>query len=203
MCKVVTDQGGNVDYRDFLKEFSNEGVPTPSSPRSQAPSSPPEETQVLKRPRTANAAAVPTAATGPNSSRMHIPLNVGIYSLMNLSFSFSLRSPIEMPEYFKIIKFEQKVIIFGQYLHMRDRGEVVLRKHLRTFEENQISNVIRRTKSKRKFHQFYNIQRQKIPERIRISLENHSSPTENSKKTHLSQQKIEEKNFENIFDGLQ
>ena len=44
------------------------------------------------------------------------------------------------------------------------RGEAVLRKHLRTFEENQISNIIRRTKGKRtlKFHQFYNIQCQKI-----------------------------------------
>ena len=37
------------------------------------------------------------------------------------------------------------------------RGEAVLRKHLRSFE-NQISNIIRRTKGKRsmlKFHQFY------------------------------------------------
>ena len=36
------------------------------------------------------------------------------------------------------------------------RGEAVLRKHLRTFEENQI-NIIRKTKGKRrlKFHQFY------------------------------------------------
>ena len=60
----------------------------------------------------------------------------------------------------------------------------MLRKHLRTFGENQINNIIRRTKGKKtlKFHQFYNIQRQKIPERIRISLENHSSPTENSQK---------------------
>ena len=68
--------------------------------------------------------------------------------------------------------------------HLQHRGEAVLRKHLRTFEENQISNIIRRTKGKRtlKFHEFYNIQRQKIPERIRISLENHSSSTENSKK---------------------
>ena len=46
-----------------------------------------------------------------------------------------------------------------------DRGEAVLRKHLRrnlrTFEENQISNIIRRTKGK---------------------IENHSSPTGTSKK---------------------
>ena len=64
------------------------------------------------------------------------------------------------------------------------RGETVLRKPLRTFEENQLSNIIRRTKGKRtlKFHQFYNIQRLKISERLRISLENHSSPTENIKK---------------------
>ena len=40
---------------------------------------------------------------------------------------------------------------------MVHRGEAVLRKHLRTFEENQISNIIRKTKGKRlKFHQFYN-----------------------------------------------
>ena len=39
----------------------------------------------------------------------------------------------------------------------KHRGEAVLRKHLRTFEENQISNIIRKTKGKRrlKFHQFY------------------------------------------------
>ena len=33
------------------------------------------------------------------------------------------------------------------------------------------------------------LQRQKIPEGIRVSLENHSSPTENSKKPILSQRK--------------
>ena len=84
----------------------------------------------------------------------------------------------------------------------------MFRKHLPTFEENQISNI-RRTKGKRtlKFHQFYNTQRQKIPERIRISLENHSSPTENSKKTIFLNEKplnrkFREKFFENIFDGL-
>ena len=40
---------------------------------------------------------------------------------------------------------------------IKHRGEAVLRKHLRTFEENQISNIIRKTKGKRrlKFHQFY------------------------------------------------
>ena len=40
---------------------------------------------------------------------------------------------------------------------IRHRGEAVLRKHLRTFEENQISNIIRKTKGKRrlKFHPFY------------------------------------------------
>ena len=54
-----------------------------------------------------------------------------------------------------------------------------LRRRLRTFEENQISKIIRKTKRKMtllKFHhQFYN-------EGIRINLENHSSPTGNSKK---------------------
>ena len=41
---------------------------------------------------------------------------------------------------------------------VQHRGEAVLRKHLRTFEENQMSNIIRRTKGKRtlKFHQFNN-----------------------------------------------
>ena len=61
--------------------------------------------------------------------------------------------------YWKINKLLQKIIYYKafylrQYLH---RGEAVLRKHLRTFEENQISNFIRKTKGKRrlKFHQFY------------------------------------------------
>ena len=46
--------------------------------------------------------------------------------------------------------------------HLKHRGEAVLRKHLhrrlRTFEENQMSKIIRRTKCKMtllKFHQFY------------------------------------------------
>ena len=76
-----------------------------------------------------------------------------------------------------------------------------LRKHLRTFEENQISNIIR-TKGKRtlKFHQFYNKQRQKIPERIRISLENHSSPTENSKKPiFLNEKPFKNRKLRNFF----
>ena len=89
--------------------------------------------------------------------------------------------------------------------HIKHRGEAVLRKHLRTFEENQISNIIRRTKGERtlKFHEFYNIQHQKIPERIRISLENHSSPTENSKKPIFLNEKPLKKNRklrEKIFE---
>ena len=64
----------------------------------------------------------------------------------------------------------------------------MLRKHLRTFEENQISNIIRKTKGKEiKISSI--LQRQKIPDWIRVSLENHSSPTENSKKPILSQRK--------------
>ena len=43
---------------------------------------------------------------------------------------------------------------------------------------------------KLKFHEFYNIQRQKIPERIRISLENHSSSTENSKNPSFSTENL-------------
>ena len=100
-----------------------------------------------------------------------------------------------MQNYTKIFIIEQtkRTIVFMTVLKrfllpcfktcFKHRGEAELRKHLRTFEENQISNIIRRTKGGRtlKFHEFYNIQRQKISERIRISLENHSSPTENSK----------------------
>ena len=82
----------------------------------------------------------------------------------------------------------------------------MLRKHLRSFE-NQINNIIRRTKGKRtmlKFHQIYSAK--KIPEGMGISLENHSSPTENSKKPIFlngkpfkKKQKIEGKNFSNFF----
>ena len=46
-----------------------------------------------------------------------------------------------------------------------------------------------------KFHQFYSPE--KIPEGIRISLENHSSLTGNSKKKHLSQRKTFKKKTEN------
>ena len=53
----------------------------------------------------------------------------------------------------------------------------------RTFEETQISNIIRRAKGKRtlllKFHQFYSA---KNPEGIPINLENNSSPTGNNRK---------------------
>ena len=41
------------------------------------------------------------------------------------------------------------------------------------------------------------LQRQKIPEGIRINLENHSSPTAKSKKPHLSQPKTFIKKTEN------
>ena len=61
-----------------------------------------------------------------------------------------------------------------------------LRRKLRTFEETQISNIIRRAKGKRtllKFHQFY----AKNPDGIPINLENNSSPTGNNRKPHLSQ----------------
>ena len=55
------------------------------------------------------------------------------------------------------------------------------------------------------------LQRRKIPEGIRINLENHSSPSGNSKKNHLSQpETFEKKNrkirekiskfFENFFE---
>ena len=48
----------------------------------------------------------------------------------------------------------QKPFVVGE--NIKHRGEAVLRKHLRTFEENQISNIIRKTKGKRrlKFHNF-------------------------------------------------
>ena len=103
------------------------------------------------------------------------------------------------------INFKREFFAFSRIVNFKHRCEAVVRKHLRTFE-NQISNIIRRTKGKRtlKFHQFYNIQGQKIPERIRISLENHSSPTENSEKPiflnekPLKNRKLSEKIFENI-----
>ena len=52
------------------------------------------------------------------------------------------------------------------------------RKHLRTFEENQISKYHTENQGKKDNVKISSIlQRQKIPEGIRISLENHSSPT--------------------------
>ena len=66
----------------------------------------------------------------------------------------------------------------------------MLRKHLRTFGENQISNIIRRTKGKKtlEFHQFYIIERQKNRK------DTHKSrkaffPNWKQQKTHLSQRK--------------
>ena len=57
-----------------------------------------------------------------------------------------------------------------------------LRRKLRTFEETQISNIIRRAKGKRRlllqFDQFY----AKNPEGIPINLENNFSPTGNNRK---------------------
>ena len=57
-----------------------------------------------------------------------------------------------------------------------------LRRKLRTFEETQISNIIRKAKGKTllllKFHQFY----AKNPEGIPINLKNNSSPTGNNRK---------------------
>ena len=57
-----------------------------------------------------------------------------------------------------------------------------LRRKLRTFEETQISNIIRKAKGKRtlllKFHQFYAKNLEGIP----INLENNSSPTGNNRK---------------------
>ena len=52
------------------------------------------------------------------------------------------------------------------------------------------------------------LQRQKIPEEVGISLENHFSPTENSKKTiflngkPLKKQKIEGKSFSEFFQNM-
>ena len=81
-----------------------------------------------------------------------------------------------------------------------------LRRKLRTFEETQISNIIRRAKGKRtlllKFHQFYSA---KNPEGIPINLENNNSPSGNNRKPiflnrkPLKKQKIEEKKFRNFL----
>ena len=81
----------------------------------------------------------------------------------------------------------------------------MLRKHLRSFE-NQISNIIRRTKGKwsmLKFHQFYSAKKYpkgwaKVSKTILPQLKtakNPSSSTENRK----NKQKIEGKNFLNFF----
>ena len=90
---------------------------------------------------------------------------------------------------------------------IRHRGEAVLRKHLRTFEENQRSNIIRRTKNQKtlKFHQFYSA---KNTRRDTHNSRKPFFPNSKQQKTHLSQRKTLKnrklrKNFlENIFDGL-
>ena len=91
------------------------------------------------------------------------------------------------------------------------RGEAVLRKHLRTFEENQISNIIRRTKGKRtlKIHQFYSAEKYpkgyaEISKTILPQLKTAKTPsfsTKNLQKKNKKMNKIS-KFFENIFDGL-
>ena len=81
---------------------------------------------------------------------------------------------------------------------VKHRGEAVLRKHLRrklrTFEETQISNIIRRAKGKRtllKFHQFYSAKKSR---RIPINLENNSSPSGNNRKPIFLNRKPLKKN---------
>ena len=86
-----------------------------------------------------------------------------------------------------------------------------LRRKLRTFEETQISNIIRKAKRKRtlllKFHQFYAKKYRRDTHKSR----NNSSPTGNNRKPiflnrkPLKKQKIEGKNskfFENFFDEV-
>ena len=77
----------------------------------------------------------------------------------------------------------------------------MLRKHLRTFEETQISNIIRRAKGKRTFINFT----PKNPKGIPINLENNSSTTGNNRKPiflnrkPLKKHKIDEKKILDIF----
>ena len=78
------------------------------------------------------------------------------------------------------------------WIFLLHRGEAVLRKHLRkklrTFEETQISNIIRRAKGKKtlllKFHQFYSAKKSRR--------DTHKSRKQffsnwKQQKTHLSQ----------------
>ena len=69
-----------------------------------------------------------------------------------------------------------------------------LRRKLRTFEETQISNIIRRAKGKRtlllKFHQFYSA---KKPEGIPINLENNSATGNNRRPIFLNRKPFKNK----------
>ena len=76
-----------------------------------------------------------------------------------------------------------------------------LRRKLRTFEETQISNIIRRAKGKRtlllKFYIVINFTATKNPEGIPINLENISSPTGNNRKPIFLNRKPLKKKTEN------
>ena len=84
-----------------------------------------------------------------------------------------------------------------------------LRRKLRTFEETQKSNIIRRAKDKRtlllKFHQFYSAKKSR---RDIHKSRNNSSPTGNNRKPiflnriPLKKQKIEEKIFSKFFENF-
>ena len=90
------------------------------------------------------------------------------------------------------------------------RGEAVLRKHLRrrlrTFEENQISKIIRRTKCKMtilKFHQIYSVKKYtkgyaSISKTILPQLETAKKPISLNRKHFKKKQRNKEKNFENF-----
>ena len=83
--------------------------------------------------------------------------------------------------------------VFRHYYFFRHTGETVLRKHLRTFEENQISNIIRRTKGKGtlNFHQFYSA---KNPRRDTHKSRNPFFLNWKQQKAHLFQRKTLKKN---------
>ena len=97
--------------------------------------------------------------------KLEVPGTIGIarfelpfvrFDVFRRSLQFVLHHFV--PVSFQLVKvaLQLKTVTFHT-AKFRHRGEAVLRKHLRTFEENQISNIIRKTKGKRrlKFHQFY------------------------------------------------
>ena len=89
--------------------------------------------------------------------------------------------------------------IFSYQYFFIHRGEAVLRKHLQTFEENQKSNIIRRTKGKRTLIKFINFTAPKSTWRDTHKSRKPFFPTWKQQKTHLFQQKTWKKLRKKFF----